>query len=47
MNDVRIANYTLIAALILLLATYMTAMMNMAKINSSERELYSITALRL
>lgn len=46
MNDVRIVNYTLIAALLLLIATYMTAMHSITKANTYESNLYSVSAFR-
>lgn len=46
MNDVKIVNYTLIAALLLLLATYTAAMQSLSKVNSSDSDLYTVTALR-
>ncbi len=47
MNDVRIVNYTLIAALLLLMATYMISMQSLSKANSYDRDLYTVTAFRL
>ncbi len=46
MNDVRIVNYTLIAALLLLIASYAMAMYNITKVDTYEANLYSVTALR-
>ena len=46
MNDVRIVNYTLIAALVLLIASYMLAMHNITKVNTNDTNLYTLTVLR-
>ena len=46
MNEVRLVNYTLITAIVLLLAAYVTSMQTLAQTNNEEMQILSVATLQ-
>ncbi|HIU85626.1 TPA: hypothetical protein IAD52_01485 [Candidatus Spyradomonas excrementavium] len=46
MNEVRLVNYTLITAMVLLLAAYVTSMQTLAQTNNEEMQILSVATLQ-
>ena len=46
MNEVRLVNYTLITAMVLLLAAYVTSMQTLAQTNNEELQILSVATLQ-
>lgn len=46
MNEVRLVNYTLITAMVLLLAAYVTSMQSLAQTNNEEMQILSVATLQ-
>lgn len=46
MNEVRLVNYTLITAMVLLLAAYVTSMQTLAQTNNQEMQILSVATLQ-
>ena len=46
MNEIRLVNYTLITALVLLLTAYIASMQSLAQANSEEMQTLIVTTLQ-
>ncbi len=46
MNEIRLVNYTLITALVLLLAAYVTSMQSLAQTNNQDMQILSVATLQ-
>ncbi len=46
MNEIRLVNYALITALVLLLAAYVTSMQSLAQTNEQDMQILSVATLQ-